>query len=509
MMLMAACLFLAAPFALSQVYIAQAGAGGNTGADCANARSVAWFNNSASWGNGADQIGPGTIIHLCGTFTGTPGATGLIFQGSGTLAKPITILFESGSLMTAPYWSAAIGCTSKNYITIDGGTNGIIENTASGTSMSYQPSATYGINLTSCSHITVKNLTIRNMYMKTGTTSDGGGSYSIISHYGDDFKIYNNTVNNARGLIYIAYDALTTAEIYNNTLDAFCFGVVILDTNAATSATNVQIHNNNIGPHMHLWNDAASSFHIDGIFIGATNTGSSFTNSKIYNNYVHGDMCNGAGNCTGYIYVSGQAGNTSGIYVFNNVLVAESGSPEAQIVIGGDNNTAAHDIYVVNNTLVGNSRRNDGVRMRDGGGSGQVIKNNIFYNLNPAINNWPNIFSNISASDYNVFNTINFSGVINACCSPTYYTTLSDWQAATGLDVHSVPGSPNLDVNYHLSASSSAIGLGSNLTSLGIPELTFDKSGTQRPATGPWDAGAYQYRSPLIAPPTMLNAVAH
>src|SRR3984893_17134985 len=91
----------------SNVYITPDG-GGN-GICTNNTHPPSWFNNSGNWGNGATQIGPGTIVHLCGTFVGAQGATMLTAQGSGSSGNPVTILFESGANLTSPAWSGVTG----------------------------------------------------------------------------------------------------------------------------------------------------------------------------------------------------------------------------------------------------------------------------------------------------------------------------------------------------------------------------------------------------------------
>jgi len=87
---------------------------------------VAWFNNSTSWGTAANQIGPGTTVHLCGTFTGAAGSTMLTVKVAAAVETPSRIKFESGALLTAPYWAGAGGgaikVANQSYIVIDGGT---------------------------------------------------------------------------------------------------------------------------------------------------------------------------------------------------------------------------------------------------------------------------------------------------------------------------------------------------------------------------------------------------
>ena len=151
----------------SDIYIAQNSAGGNTGADCADAHSASWFNSNAIGGN---------TYHLCGTFTGTAGSTMLTPPNSGSSGNPVKRAFESGAVLTAPYWggNGAINVNGLSYITIDGSAggngpacgevsqaevacNGTIQNSANGTALTYQqPSSGIGISSGS-SNIEVKS----------------------------------------------------------------------------------------------------------------------------------------------------------------------------------------------------------------------------------------------------------------------------------------------------------------------------------------------------------------
>ena len=55
------------------IYISNSG--GGDGSSCGSPQGVSFFNNSASWGGGSNQIGPGTTVHLCGTFNGGANST--------------------------------------------------------------------------------------------------------------------------------------------------------------------------------------------------------------------------------------------------------------------------------------------------------------------------------------------------------------------------------------------------------------------------------------------------
>ena len=115
------------------IYVAQASAGGRNGVDCADARDLGNLT--------AGDWAPGNTIHLCGTITSPTGSSGLVALGSGTSSQPITIKFEPGTILQSPYFGYNNGCSSlatclggievynRNYIVIDGGTNGIIQNT--------------------------------------------------------------------------------------------------------------------------------------------------------------------------------------------------------------------------------------------------------------------------------------------------------------------------------------------------------------------------------------------
>jgi len=93
-------LFTALPAGAKDFYIAANQAGTGSGTGCSTAKSYTWFNNTASWGTGSAQIGPGTTVHLCGTFTGTAGQQLLSVHGNGTSTSPITIKFETNAVLT-------------------------------------------------------------------------------------------------------------------------------------------------------------------------------------------------------------------------------------------------------------------------------------------------------------------------------------------------------------------------------------------------------------------------
>ena len=153
------------------------------GTSCTDALSVAWFNNTSSWGTASHQISAGTTVYLCGTFQGTAGEELLIAHGSGAAGNPITIKFMPGAILTAPYWSGngAIHLDYQSHIVVDGGTNGIIQNTANGTGRSYHQSSV-AVHAAQCTSCTVQNLIIQNLYVRTSAT-DTAPNHSINCVY--------------------------------------------------------------------------------------------------------------------------------------------------------------------------------------------------------------------------------------------------------------------------------------------------------------------------------------
>ncbi len=115
----------------TQIYVAQNGAGSQSGEaelfECAH--PLSWLNKESDWGSGAGKVAPGTTVELCGTFS-EPVET----KGSGSSGKPVTILFTAGAkIAKGGAGCPGSGCLNvaneSEYITINGGSDGVIENT--------------------------------------------------------------------------------------------------------------------------------------------------------------------------------------------------------------------------------------------------------------------------------------------------------------------------------------------------------------------------------------------
>src|SRR5215469_13132270 len=148
-------LFVTLPVQAKDIYIAQGATGAGNGSSCSAAYAYTFFNSGNNWGSGAAQIGPGTTVHLCGTISSS-----LTFQGSGGAGNPITLLAEPGANLTSVNFSAnAINGNGQSYLVMDGGSNGVIQNTGTGSTLASQASAG-GIVMNPCGHdVEIKNWT--------------------------------------------------------------------------------------------------------------------------------------------------------------------------------------------------------------------------------------------------------------------------------------------------------------------------------------------------------------
>jgi len=484
----------------NDVYLAQNATGGGDGSSCGSAKAVSFFNSSGNWGTGSSQIGPGTTVHLCGTITGAAGSTILTFQGSGTSSSPITVLFESGAGLTAPYWSnqGGIITNSHNYITIDGGANGYLTNAANGSTKGNQQD-TKGISIGGCTGCVVKNLTISNMYVHT-TGTGGGNSYSVYLYGGNSNTITGNTINDARWCLFYIYQAGSTSSntvVSNNTFTNCDHGVAAGDGNGGAKLANLTISGNTFHD-MVNWDEPTDSFHHDYIHVWAVGGGSGITGLQIFNNYFYGDP---GQNNTALINVETQSSNTNdGAMLYNNLLTNSSKThlpPYGYISSGGTN------ISLLNNTIVGGSTsQNVANECFYLGGTHYKIMNNTCQNVGLFL--YLPAKGSIATADYN--NWYNGGGMY---ATTSFLATLA-WKALCLCDAHSTTTNPNLDSNFKPQSNSPVVQAGTNLSSMGVSSLNKDKALNKRVSSGNWDIGAYAISTAADGPtpnaPTGLSA---
>jgi hypothetical protein len=492
-------------------YVAQAPAGSGSGlASCTDAAPVSWFNNPVNWGAAANQVGPGTTVHLCGTFTGTPGQQLLIAKGDGTSANPITIKFEPGANLTAPYWSVsgAIDVGNRSYITVDGGGTGIIQNTANGTNLAYREKSR-AVYAASCIGCVVQNLTIVNMYVHTDVSDVIVGLQTAVNCVmfmdANGFTINNVTCRDAGWAFVGGGDDFT---LKNSEVSRIDHG---LGFGPRAMSSGIQIYGNHIHDYAN-WDNTLNEYHHDGIHIWGQN-GGIVTNGSVYNNRFDGDS---GVNITAHVYIQDSVRNVS---VFNNVFSVPANRTNNALWFEGQTGTT-----LPGGPATGNSAYNNFIN--DGGhsvGVAMLIRDQFNFT---AVNNillggaWDIAVVGGSLSpvgiDYNVYQDL----LADSARATAFglqgipYRDLPAWQAACRCDSRSilVPASKiNAGTSGQLLTGSVGIAAGSNLTSVSTGALTplaSDILGAARPAGGSWDAGAYQNGAVAAKPPAPAGLTA-
>lgn len=504
-----AVLLSALPARAKDFYVAANQATSGTGTGCSTAKPITWLSNGASWGTGASQIGPGTTVHLCGLITGTPGQQLFVVRGSGTSASPITIKWEPNAILSAPYWSAmgAIYASGSSYIVFDGGTNGMIRNTANATTGAYKQS-TRAIYASYCNGCIIKNLTIADLYVRTSPNDVSITQTDINCVYflkADNFTISHLTCHDAGWALAGNGNNLTIeySNLYN--IDhGLAFG-------AAGRMSGFTIHDNHIHGYVN-WDSPTNAYHHDGLHLWGQ-TGGTVTNGVIYNNVFDGDS---GVNITAHIYLQDSIQNVS---VYNNVFLVPANRTIVALWFAARDLTGMPGGNASNNSAYNNFINAGG----HAHGSALVIqaqtnftgRNNIAMGgqsdvslqggstLSPlGVDN--NIY--LELADYGDRNTFGHNGLV--------YQTLAEWRGVCHCDANAkLVHLSQMNVNSlgQLLSGSAAIGAASNLANITtgvLAPLSKDKVGALRPVAGSWDAGAYKFGS-VAAPssPTGLTAM--
>lgn len=502
LLLIAICLILlpCACFA-EDIYIAQTLHGADSGINCSSAHSSGWFNTSGNWANPKQigKIGPGDIVHLCGTIKSQ-----LATHASGLNGSPITILFENGAKYSNTAWTAGTAAITinNNYITLDGGTNGIVEATDNGTTSSFGGGKAYnrnidGVLINAADNVIVKKLTIRTIYNRLANSTDCiNAGYNIhITGLTTNITISENTISDGYYGIYGALGNSDTITLSNNTISNTSIGINIAPGSTSLTGSNIFIYGNAIRGGT-KWdgifnancqaNGCSSScltdkwHHQDGMHLFSQTDTGWMDNVNVFNNYLQDFGIHS----TAHIYI--EYHGMKNVKIYNNVLV-NTGSNYASN--GMITVKAADNVKIYNNTLVGaGPSNNQGIYWNSNSGvtpQGAELKNNVISGVR-TIMAWA--VGTTWTSDNNNFFNYNPSYIFQDS-SNAWYSLL--WWNGQGYDAQGTTEDPKLGISYALTSSSPASvkSGGADLSSV----FTSDKNGVvTRPSGSGWSMGAYQ-----------------
>lgn len=384
---------------IANVYITPDGS--SQGNCTANPHAPSWFNNSADWGNGAGQIGPGTVVLFCGTFTDVVNGTLFTVQGGGASGNPVTLKFDTGTIWQSPAESAFLNGNNQSHFLVDGGTtcgwvglarvtcNGLIQNTLNGYSGQNCPggSCQYQVGTIAIqgflSDLEVRNLTCGPIYIHGGTgdtTFSAPGPKCIdFTSGGGTMDFHNLIIHDCGWCLNGGGNNITVAnsEIY---FVDHCMGMgQYSDTPSTWSGVtwhDMYCHDN------YVWDQSNNSFHHDGIhlfsycstLLNGNNTycpETIITGINIYN-YI---CCQNFGaNNTSPIFFEGNIRNAT---IFNYIAFTTSSGNQLN---NGNFNGYGTNINFFNNTAIGNGvpQSPQTQKFNIFTGPGIVVENNVY-----------------------------------------------------------------------------------------------------------------------------------
>jgi hypothetical protein len=267
------------------------------------------------------------------------------------------------------------------------------------------------------------------------------------------------------------------------------------------------IHDNHFHDYAAWDSGTADRYHHDGIHLWGQ-TGLIISNGVIYNNMFDGN----SGSCctTAHIFLQDSIQNVT---VFNNVIEVPSNLSINGIELGGPTTNPSWPIATGNAAYnnfftVGQHAQGGGAALFARDQNNFTAENNVLIGGQADISIVEGGSLSSTGIDFELYDALgtdfadNNSFHYQSNPSTSNFTT---WQSECNCDAHSlmVPASQiNADSTGHLQPGSKGIGLGTNLTSIAtgmLAPLAKDKNGIQRPATGPWDAGAYQTQGSTTA----------
>jgi hypothetical protein len=289
-------------------------------------------------------------------------------------------------------------------------------------------------------------------------------------------------------------DTISNIEIDNNVSQDHCWGISVGAGSAYSVSSGVVIHHNTVTDWTN-WQYPVNAYHTDGIIVyGSVNQ--SFT-PTIHSNYIYGDL--GSGSPTAFIYTTtdGNSASSTTALVYNNVLLPTTANSRAIWI--GDYNVNSK---IFNNTIKGVGSITGSAIMLNPYSRDTHIANNIFVDLNRAIQGYRSASEHIAYCDYNLYyNTSDQAFVMSD--GRTYYT-YAKWQGA-GFDQHGVTASPDLTPGFEPSTGTLAVDGGKALDA----HFNNDRYTVTRPQGAAWDIGAVErtFGTALAAPENLRLGV--
>jgi len=465
------------------IYVAQTASGSGDGGSVANASPVTWLNASSSWGSGSGQVNAGDTVHLCGAINST-----VLVQGSGTAGHLLTLLFEPNAKLSQPA-GTLLQCNGQSYLVIDGGANGVLENTDNGSALANHV-AVSGIYAPMCSNLEVKNLTVQDLYVHTSPADSAvdfgavGGVY--LNGFGGNVSVHDCKFQDVCWVLNMS-SGITGASglsIYNNTFTNYDHAIAGLG-GALANPANINIYNNQFGSTSN-WDTTGNVYHHDGIHIFFP-PGTTLSGMNIYGNLFNG---NWGVNNTAHLFIEGDysrvnPSSVSNVAIWNNVFSQSGGNLLNNGFLAG----TGSNWRIQNNTFLGAGVRNSGAIFLTV--TGLALANNVFTGVTTYVTAASGTTFSAGGTSYNLYAEATPGGNAPWSLSGTGYNSLGAWQLATGQEAQSlVAGHAYLNTDGTLQATSPAVGAGVNL----FAYFTTDKTGVSR--STPWDMGAYKYLGP-------------
>jgi len=459
---------LASAFALAPLahaanwYVTQSGAGTFDGTTLATAWSVAQYNASAA------TTGAGDTVNLSGTITSE-----IVVPNGGASGNPLTIQFAPDTILTQPS-GTALACSGISNLTIDGGSNGIIENTANGTQLAQQ-NATSGIYASPAgANLIFDHLTIRGLYLRAAgdpapaaDLTEGAGIY--LNGYSGHVMIGDVSFRDVAWCITGVADAGASLAVAGCTFVNFDHGV------AGIGRGGLAVTDNHFGSTAN-WDTPNGAYHHDGIHTFWGNGGGPLDNATITGNLFDGDW--GINN-TAYIfgemnYNTHNPAEAVGWLVANNVFIQNPGN----YINDGFLNCVGNGWKIVNNSFLGASVYNQFAWSMNSG-TGTIFENNLISGVNTFGEGTAATFA-AGGLNSNIYAAQGPGGNYAFDMGGTWSNSLAAWQQGTGQDANSlIPSTFARDADGSISTASLAYGAGTPAT-LSLAPLDFN--GRSRPS---------------------------